>query len=389
MMEPVFVGSKENADDLNRDVAKMVSEIAKIGPRVPEIARRMGRHKETVRYWYKKLEEHDFAIQAITNHEAFGLKRILLKVTFGNDYVDYVKPLMFAMNDLCFVSSYAKALAEDYYSINCAVPKGLVAEYLSFVEDLKQMGVFKSVELFDLGSSRNIPMHGEYYNFANGRWEFDLKAITESDAVFETPPTYEEVKFDKIDLLILKELYLDTTREVQEIQEAIKEKDGIEINYKTLCWHLKEHVMKKKMLKGFRVNWMGTRWDAVTDRGKHRSHSYVGVHFMVKGPTEAERLDLMKNFAKLPLVWMEGAGQDYFAELAVPTEMMIEFMEFLGKVMEPVRERASYHIMDQRNAVGFFISYQLFDEETGTWKFNRQELLEKFRALEAEVRQSR
>ncbi len=72
-----------------------------IGPKVPEIARRLGRHRETVRYWYKKLEANDFAIQAIINHEALGLKRIIMKVQFSEGYRDYVKPLMFAMNELC------------------------------------------------------------------------------------------------------------------------------------------------------------------------------------------------------------------------------------------------------------------------------------------------
>ncbi len=370
------------------DFASMVREIAVVGPRVPEIARRLGRHKETVRYWYKKLEDHNFAIQGITNNQAFGLRRILLQVTIGEDYEDYVKPLMFAMNELCYVTSYAKALAEDYYSVNCAVPEGLLSEYFSFVEDLKEMGLFKSLEFYDLGWSRNIPMRGEFYDFATGKWEFDLKSLTERESAFQPPEQYDEVKFDKIDLLIVKELYMDATRELREIQRSISQNDGVDINYKTLCWHLKEHVLGRKMIKGFRINWMGTRWDAVTDRPEQKSHSYIGVHFMVKNPTEEERLELMKKFDRLPVVWMEGAGLDYFAELAVPTEMMIDFMEFLTKTMAPVRDRATFHIMDQRNAVGFFISYKLYDEETMSWRFNREELLVKFKALEAQVRQS-
>ena len=59
---------------LNADMAAMVKEISVIGPRIPEMARRLGRHKETVRYWYRKLEENDFAVQAMLNHEALGLK---------------------------------------------------------------------------------------------------------------------------------------------------------------------------------------------------------------------------------------------------------------------------------------------------------------------------
>jgi hypothetical protein len=391
MMEPTtenVTSKEESPTDLNADIALMVKEISKIGPRVPEIARRLGRHKETVRYWYKKLEEHNFAIQAITDHEAFGLKRIVMKVRFEEDYVGYVKPLMFAMNDLCYVVSYAKAMAEDYYTINCSVPEELVPEYLSFAEDLKQMGVFRSFEVYRLDWIRNIPMHGEFYDFGSGRWDFDMQSVTNAQTAFEPPVIHDKAKFDRIDLLIAKELFVDATRELQEIQLAIKEKDGVEINYKTLCWHLKEHVMGKGLLKGFRINWMGTRWDAVLERAKQRSHSFVGIHFFVKDPSEQERLELMRKFDRIPFVWAEGAGRDYFVELDVPTEQMLDCMEYIQTAMAPVRERASCHIMDQRDAVGFTMSYQLYDDESRTWKFNREELLVRFKALETQVRQS-
>ncbi|MDA4121680.1 MAG: hypothetical protein OK456_00700 [Thaumarchaeota archaeon] len=378
----------QDSKQLNSDMALMVKEISKIGPKIPEIARRMGRHKETVRYWYKKLQEHDFAIQGITNHEAFGLQRILLKVSFGDDYAQYVRPLMFTMNELCYVVSYAKALAEECYTVNCSVPRELVGEYLTFVDELRQMGVFKKVEVFNLGWIRNIPMHGEYYDFNSGRWDFDLEGQAEKESTFQAPTVSEKVKFDKIDLLITKELVTDATRELQEIQASIKKTDGVDINYKTLCWHLKEHVMGQGMLKGFRINWMGSRWDPVADRAKHKSHSYVAIHFMVKNPTDAERKDLMRSFDRLPVVWAEGAGYDYFSEFIVPTEMMLDCMEYLERVMKPVRDRASYHIMDQRNAVAFALTYQLYDEESKIWKFNREELLAKFKVLEAQVRVS-
>jgi len=54
--------------------------------------------------------------------------------------------------------------------------------------------------------------------------------------------------------------------------------------------------------------------------------------------------------------------------------------------MSPVRDRASYHIMDQRNAAAFTFSYNLFDEASKGWKFNKEELLTKFRMLEHQIR---
>src|SRR5271169_1912818 len=108
----------------------------------------MGRHKETVRYWYKKIEEHDFAVSGIINHEALGLKRIIMKVRFGDEYAAYVRPLIQAMNELCYVVSYTKALPEDIYVVSASVPEDYTAEYVDFIETLKQQGIFKSVEYY-------------------------------------------------------------------------------------------------------------------------------------------------------------------------------------------------------------------------------------------------
>jgi DNA-binding Lrp family transcriptional regulator len=372
---------------LNADIMAMVNQIGVIGPKVPEIARRLGRHRETVRYWYKKLEANDFAIQAIINHEALGLKRIIMKVQFGEGYRDYVKPMMFAMNELCYVTSYAKALPEDVYIIHASVPSERAQDYLDFADALKEQGIFKSVDSYLFDWFRNVPMKGDLYDFETGHWEFDLPSLVKKDVPFTQAQISPKVRFDRTDLLIAKELQIDATREMQEIQQAIKENDKVEINYKTLCWHLSEHVQDNNLLKGYRINWMGSRWDRKADRARHRSHSYVVLHVFVKGPTEDEKMAIMKMMNRLPIVWSEAAGTDYFAEIAVPSEMTIEALEFLQGIMSPVRDRASYHIMDQRNATGFTFSYNLFDEASKSWKFNKEELLTKFRMIEHQIRQ--
>ena len=374
------------AEKLNADVAAMVKEISVIGPRIPEIARRLGRHKETVRYWYKKLEESGFAVQGILNHEALGLKRIILKVEFGPEYADYIKPMMVAMNELCYVVSYAKALPEDVYVINASVPEKLVDEYIDFALALKNQGVFAKVEYFLFDWFRNKPMEGQFYDFETGHWEFDFQSLLQGEKSYTEPKISPKIKFDKIDLLLAKELQIDATRELQEIQASIRENDGIEIIYKTLCWHLKTHVEASGLLKGFRTNWMGTRWDPVSDKARHRSHTYVGVHLLVKNPTAQEKLATLRVMDRLPVLWSEAAGKDYFAEIAIPSEMMLEALLVLQGVMGAVNNKATFHIMDQRNSAAFTIPHKLYDEASKEWIFNKQELLVKFKALETEIR---
>jgi DNA-binding Lrp family transcriptional regulator len=374
--------------DLNRDMAAMVKLISEIGPKIPEIARKMGRHKETVRYWYKKLQDHDFVISAIVNHEALGLKRIAMKVRFGDGYGDYVRPLTQAMNELCYVISYSRALPGDTYVVTASLPQDYAAEFVDFIETLKSEGVFKSVEYYSLDWVTNKPMQADSYDFEHGCWEVDFPALMQprSDSgKFVEPSVSPRAKFDKIDLLIAKELQTDATRELQDIQRAIKEADGVDINYKTLCWHLSEHV-EPRLLKGYKINWMGTKYDPVADRAKHRQHSYLGVDVFAKSVRTEERLELLDKIGRLPVVWLEGAGSDFYAQVMIPSESTVEGLQYLQTALQSVSDRASFVIADQRDALTYQFSYKLYDETAKAWKFNREELLAKFRALEAQIR---
>lgn len=388
--EPTF-GEPEVAGgphELNQDIAAMVKLMGEIGPRIPEIARRMGRHKETVRYWYRKLQEHDFAISAIVNHEALGLRRIVMKVRFGDGYADYVKPLAIAMNDLCYLVSYSKALPEDVYVINASVPQEYTAEYVDFIETLKERGVFRSVDYYVLDWVTNRPMHGEQYNFERGFWDFDFQSLSpepDGGPAYADPPISSRARFDRIDLLIAKELQRDSTRDLREVQAAILAEDGLDINYKTLCWHLSEHV-ESRLLKGYKINWMGTRYDPETDRVKQRQHSYLGVDILVKSVRPDEKAQILRRLGCLPVVWVEGAGSDLYAQVMIPVESMIEGLQYLQTSLNKVADRTTFLMADQRNALSFLIPYKLYDERAKAWTFNREEVLAKFKALEAQIR---
>ena len=89
----------------------MVDLITSIGPDIPEIARKIGRHKETVRYWYKeKLIDKGFAVQIAANYEALGLRRIVMVADFADEYKEYAQPILWAMSELCYVNYFNKTL---------------------------------------------------------------------------------------------------------------------------------------------------------------------------------------------------------------------------------------------------------------------------------------
>jgi DNA-binding Lrp family transcriptional regulator len=371
---------------LNSDVVAMVKLMTRVGPRIPEIARQLGRHKETVRYWYKKLYERGFAIQAVANHEALGLRRVAMKVRFEERYEPYVKPLMFALNEVCYVVSYAKTLPDDGYIIHASVPIEHVRGYIDLFSTLKERGVLKAIEFYAFDWVRNVPMKADYFDFENGRWDINWAALPKIKYESVAPLVSERARFDQVDLLLLKEMQADATRGLQEIHDAIRERDGKDINYKTLCWHLNEHIETSGLLKGYAIRWMGTRYDPVSDRVKQRQHSFLGLDVFVRNVSEAERLELMGQMNRLPLLWAEASGKDYFAELALPNEMITEGLEYLQSATKRVSEKTSFHMIDQKNAVFFTIPYKLYDADARAWKFNAEELLHKFEQMELEIK---
>lgn len=362
---------------LNAEVAAMVKEIGKVGPRVPEVARRLGRHKETVRYWYRKIEEHNFGIQAELNQEFLGLRRVIFTVKFGEEYESYIQPLMSAMADLCYLVGFSKSMPGDTYVLNASVPTERTNEYLGFFEKLKGQGIFTEVDATVYDEFRNRPMRTDCYDFIRGAWDFDAAQLQGASPPEDIKPLSRQ-KFDRIDLLLAKELSIDARREMRDIQKSIWDVDNVDINYKTLCWHLNEHVERSGLLRGYKVNWMGTQYDTASRRNLRPQHTYTGSELFVRGPTAEELTALREATAALPTVWSEAVGRDYHAQIAIPNELFLETLERIESAIRPVREKSSFLMVDMRHSNQFTIPYKLYEEDSKSWQFNEEDLLVKF-----------
>ncbi len=367
------------------EMAQLAKLIMKNGPDIDNIARISGQYKETIRYRYKeKILKKGFALQAMMDYEGLGLQRVVMKVRVNSTYASYVREMFIAMNKLCYVTSFTFLLPEGLYMVHANVPKAFKASFVDFMGKLKEMGIFDTLEIFTFDSFRNIPMRAEYYDFDHGVWDFDWAKNVEpgKDGVEESSA---ELTYDKVDLLILKELQSDATRSISDIRDAIKAADGIDINYKTLAWHWIKHVQEKKMIKGYRLNWMGTRYDFAADKPKHRQHKYVMVAVFVKGVTQAERATLRSEMNKVPFLWCEAVGDDYHAQFAFPVEMVNDAFSFLETPISRFGNRASYSVMDQTNAITFTIAYQLYDNSEREWKMDVPDLVSRFQNLAMKI----
>jgi len=358
----------------------MVKLITKYGPQINQIARELRVHKETARYWYNKLRNKGYTVQAIPNHEKLGLRRVVAIAEFADEFKPYADPILMAMSELCYLSSFAKALPEDLYSIQASVPLEYSDAWIQFIKGLKQRGLFSSIRVAPFEWVRVVPMKSEMYDFENDSWQYDWSSKPRVELGSSGFVPSDKSKFDLVDLKIIKNLQLDPDASLIQIAEKLQ------MNYKTMSWHYRTHLVGNGLLKGYLVNWAGTRYDPRLAKALHRRHRYMWLELLVSSVTESERIELMANISRLPFVWLEAGGQNYFAQIAFPIETMTEALGFVKEIVSPVRQKAIWHFMDQANALRFTIATDLFDASRKKWIFDQPELLSKFDKLVLEIK---
>ncbi|HXW37439.1 MAG TPA: hypothetical protein VEJ36_06025 [Nitrososphaerales archaeon] len=368
--------------DVSLRTAQMVRLLAEIGPDIPEIARRLGQFKESVRYRYKqKILNGGFAVQAAPNYEKLGLKRVIMIVDFNNDFRPFATSILTAMTKLCYVVSFEKTLPRGEYVVQAAVAAPFVNEYIGFIHELKSKGIFSSVEALEFDWYRNSPMKADYYDFDHGRWDFDWSSVQGTDASAASLVLSEPVKFDTVDLEIIKELQADANKSLKEISK------NINVNYKKLAWHYSTHVIGRGMIRNYRVNWMGTTYDFDAEKARQRQHRYYMCALFVKYVDEVEKMTLRQRLSRLPFLWAEAAGSNFYAELAFPVETVTEAFQYLETAILPVREKSEILTIDQSNAIAFSVPWEMYSSDKG-WTFNRAALTAQFENLILEIRRA-
>ena len=368
-------------ENVNSRTVQLVKLLSEYGPDIPEISRRLGQFKESVRYRYKeKVINRGFSVQAAANFESLGMRRMILLVDFAELYGDYAQAIFSAMNELCYLVSFSKQLIGSGYIVMLSVPMGMEDTVAEFFNGLKDKGMFSSVEVLAFDWYRFVPMKAEFYDFDTGRWDFDLKEPSTDFQGATYAPSKSE-KFDYTDLLLIKELQMDANKSLKEMA------DKLQINYKKLAWHYAAHVKGRSLVRGYMINWMGTRYDYAMEKALHRKHRYFAIDLIARDVDEYQIMTLRKKIDAMPFVFVESAGKNYFARMFIPVDFVVEGLQYLGEVAQLVKNKISLYPLDQTDALSFSVSYQLYDQALKGWGFSKVELTKKFEELIVQIKE--
>jgi DNA-binding Lrp family transcriptional regulator len=311
----------------------------------------------------------------MADHEKLGLHRIVVVLDFAGEYRKFSPSILASMNELCFLTGFAKTMPEGDYIASFSAPRESIDKLKSFLNAMKEKGMFSRLDIFDFDWIRFAPMKAECYDFDTGRWDFDWSSPKELEFGLASYTPSSKTRFDHTDLLLLKELYVEADRPLVDIAKKI------DVSYKKLAWHYAYHVLSRGLIKGYTVRWPGTRFDQKTDKAHQRRHRYFWIDVLVRDVAEAERMGVMAKIGRLPFLWAEAVGKSFFAQLALPVDFLTESLQYIEGALSEVKERAELWLPDQTHALAFTIGYKLYDEKLGQWTFDAPSIEVRFDQL--------
>lgn len=362
-------GSAEDAQArrqrLNDELANVAKHINQVGPRINEVARRSEQYKESVRYRYRKFFlKKGVTIQATPNYQRLGFTRLVVFAKLAPEFERWADVIFTALSEGCYLRSFTRTILEREYIIHVAAPKQLKEECSAFFMILHQRGLFTKCKVLEFEELRNPPMKAEFYNFPDETWKFQWPK-----SEYATPTmayrTFEKVeKYDRLDLLILKELEIDANRSLIQISKRVK------VPVRTLQFHYLDHIKGRNLVRAYNVSWQGSRYDFERGIPLTKNDRYVEVTVLLEGGTRLENAELRALLNRTPFLWSEAVGPNYCAEVFVPNELYIGLLEYLEPFAAKVDDKLRVLVMHQGRALRFTISYKLFDGINRSWKLD-------------------
>jgi hypothetical protein len=355
---------------LNRELVQMARWLAVVGPNINEVARLTGRFKETVRYRYHRFFlSRGITVQAIPNYAKLGFKRLVLIAKLAPACETNAESIFSAMSDLCYLRSFTRTMLTGEYIIHVAVPSELTEECAAVYMALHEAGLFTELEILPFEEMRNPPMKPESFDFLQGTWSFEWDSVQERGVKMPLSGRPKVERYDRVDLLILKEFDIDAGRKLVKMAENLK------VSLNALEFHYREHVQGRGLVKGYRLVWQGTRYDFEQERVISRKDVYIELTILLKDCTQGEVAELALLLNKTPFLWSEVYGSAYCAEVFLPNDAYTDFLEYLDEFANRAGDKLRIFIMDQSHALRFVMPYSLFDGESKRWRLSESAVL--------------
>jgi hypothetical protein len=325
-----------------------------------------GMPTETIRYTMKKrFPNMGLNVRTPLNHSALGLERYFVSMRMTEGAAQSEASILKALSSNAFLTYWCKAPVERRQLAFFSVPVSLVDEFRGFLDRLVKEGVLADYSCEAIQWSRHPELKSRYYNFAKGQWSINWDKIK---TAVEMPPAIESEEepsaspeIDATDTLIIKELELDSWRNIAEIARKLG------LNERTVRWHYRKHVVDIAQF-GY-VNWIPVTPKEITNA--------VGLICEFNNVSNGRLGRLRLLFNNFPFSWFEGGRKDgyYQVHSALPAGHYMESLRFLNGALGEIVDSWKVWTTDLSTSLWYTIPYENYDEEKG-WFFNQAAALE-------------
>jgi DNA-binding Lrp family transcriptional regulator len=335
---------------VERDGARNVAEIAR-GLRIPY---------QTVLFRIKKLYERGITIHGSVDLNKLKLGRIFVSFRLSPDLEKSKEDFFSSLNESSYLTYVARYQVERRFITEFSVPFGHFPQFKRLLRDLEGTGLIYDVQVDELAWRQPLMMRAEYYDNEHGEWDVDWSGLL--DVPFHQFPSVSEPEsFDKLDLLIIKELQLDVRQPLKSIARKIRA-EALEV-----FRHYHNHVLGKKLIQAFLLRWIGTE----------QSWSKHGIILVNLSFLNADARKVAPIVLKIPFVTSHSLSVDgklYMCQLAVPINQLTDTLRYLTDSNLPIENNEHvFHFIDWNFARSYVIPYPCYTEEG--WSFDATEAM--------------
>jgi DNA-binding Lrp family transcriptional regulator len=334
--------------------ARIVQAIKEHGPRnVALISRLTGVPSETVRYKIRRqLTSLGFRYHAEPNYGRLGLSLHWARLGFEPGFSESASLLLKRLNELGYLVYYARVIPSGSYVSLFAMPPSLVPEYRSLLDYVAELGVLRKYEMEEVTFSQHYSFDPKYFNFRSGQWEVDWRKVALEGPPSDIRPASPPAAIDRYDLLLVKELQIDSLRHDVEIAKKLG------VAPPSLGYHMRAHVEREGLIDRYMVRW-------TQDVTKTLAHAVMLSRVTVRGLDELQLPRALEAIGKVPFTWSVYLLKDGITStMCIPVEESITTFDFLQREMADFSSAIELEYIKSTDAKLFTIPYNMYE---GKW----------------------
>jgi DNA-binding Lrp family transcriptional regulator len=324
------------------------------GRNVAEVARGLGIPYQTALFRIKKLYERGITIHGSVDPNKLKLGRMLVSFRLSTKLENTKKEFFSSLNEVSYLTYVGRYQVEPRFVTEFSVPFDHYVEFRRMLSQLEEMGLIEDVQLFELSWRQNITMRAEYYDYENNEWDVDWSSLR--DVPFhQFPSPSEPTEFDKVDLLILKELQLDVRQSLKSIARKAN------VSHMDLFRHYRNHVLGRNLVQTFVLRWVGTKqaWS---------KHGIILANLCFLNTDARKVAPVVLRLPFLTSHALSVDGRLYICDLAIPINQLSSTLRYLTDANLPITDDHVLHFLDWNFAMGYVLPYHTYTDEG--WSFD-------------------